>query len=157
MLSTTVEVVRRVADQLRAGVALVAGLALARVLDRVVVEVQVRRRRARLRAIWSRSMIGANRSHVPAASPSLSAEAKLRTQSPATLQANCAGATARRIAPRPTNAEDAERRQVVGAEHLERLRRRPGRAASASTATERRLERRGELRDALEHRRRAGR
>src|ERR1700683_890974 len=51
-------------------------------------------------------MIGANRSQPAVLSPSLRAESKFAVHSPTVLHANCAGATTRRIAPRPTNAEE---------------------------------------------------
>src|SRR5437660_8893461 len=50
-------------------------------------------------------MIGANRSQAAVESPSLSAAAKLCSQIPVTLQANCSEATDLRIAPSPTKAE----------------------------------------------------
>src|SRR5438270_397982 len=54
---------------------------------------------------WAGSRSGETRSHDPELSPSVSPEAKFRAHRPATLQANWAGATVRRMAPRPRNAE----------------------------------------------------
>ncbi len=67
-------------------------------------------------------------------SPSLSEEAKFRTQSPATLHANWAAATALRIAPRPTNADEPNVARSLEPSTL-KVWVEAGSLASASTAT----------------------